>query len=213
MFVNFLFHVLSIYFIYSYFMFILFMLSNSYAPQTTSIISTLPTIRFVVFLADGVTPRSHSRFILEKSRVIFKPAGFQCDAGCVDGGGDLHGPRRAVRTTIIHGGYGVYSKRALVLWDRTTKTRIRTMWVLWRTIRLPKYSSITNSIESTKVREIQCGESNMVYERYHSTLLKDDAKVVVRFEWYSVLIPSSLSHVHLQRTYASSFPFSEPRSS
>lgn len=53
------------------------------------------------------------------SRAILEPAGFQCDAGCVDSGGDLHDPRRAFRTTISHGGYNTYSKRALVSCDRT----------------------------------------------------------------------------------------------
>lgn len=55
------------------------------------------------------------------SRAVLEPAGFQCDAGCVDSGGDLHDPRRAVRITISHGGYDIYSKRALVSCERTVK--------------------------------------------------------------------------------------------
>lgn len=55
------------------------------------------------------------------SRAILEPAGFQCDAGCVDSGGVLHDPQRAVRITISHGGYNTYSKRALVSCDRTMR--------------------------------------------------------------------------------------------
>lgn len=56
------------------------------------------------------------------SKAILEPAGFQCDAGCVDSGGDLHDPQRADRITISHGGYSTYSKRALVFYDRTIRT-------------------------------------------------------------------------------------------